>query len=58
MERTLTRDEALKRLRGLASDRDRERAHVAADDVLCQLLLTLGYGDVVKAWIDIEKWYS
>lgn len=54
---TLTPGQALQMLRELSLDTDTEHAHVAADDVLCCLLLHLGHGDVVDAYTDIEKWF-
>jgi hypothetical protein len=32
--------------------------HVEADEVLCELLISLGYEDVVEEYRKIEKWYS
>jgi hypothetical protein len=32
--------------------------HVDADIVLCELLISLGYEDVVDEYRKIEKWYS
>ena len=37
---------------------DQELAHVYADDVLCSLLRSLGYNDIVDAYDEIGKWYS
>ena len=37
---------------------DPEAAHSEADEVLCELLKTLGYENVVKAWQSVEKWYA
>lgn len=37
---------------------DPEAAHPLADEVLCDLLESLGYGDVVAAWRKIDKWYA
>lgn len=54
----MTREEALEELKVIAKDTDTEVAHVDADDVLCQLLSDLGYGDVVMAYRQIGKWYA
>ncbi len=35
-----------------------ESNHEYADDMLCQLLLELGYEDVVEAYKKVPKWYS
>jgi hypothetical protein len=37
---------------------DQESAHVKADEILCNLLRDAGYGDAVKAFEKIEKWYA
>ena len=54
----MTREEALETLKALAKDDDTEVAHIDADGVLCQLLLTLGYGDVVDEYHRVGKWYA
>lgn len=35
-----------------------EQDHVAADDLMCQLLTVLGYADAVQIFDDTPKWYS
>ena len=35
-----------------------EEDHVAADDLMCQLLTVLGYADAVQVFDDTPKWYS
>lgn len=37
---------------------DIESAHCGADNVLCDLLKTLGFEDVVQEYYKVEKWYS
>jgi hypothetical protein len=54
----MTRDEAIAKLKEAAKSVDTERAHVVADDVLCDLLTALGYEDVVAAWGKVDKWYA
>ena len=54
----MTRKEAIETLKTLAKDLDVEVAHKEADVVLCQLLFTLGYGDVVDEYHRIYKWYA
>lgn len=39
-------------------DYDLETAHEKADDVLCDLLRDLGYGEVVETYNEIPKEYS
>ena len=54
----MTREEAIKRLMALVESGDVEASHIEADDILCALLRSLGYEDVVAAWDDVEKWYA
>jgi hypothetical protein len=58
----MTREEALKALVDIQQEekksRDYEMTHVDADSVLCQLLFSLGYGDVVTEYQRINKWYA
>lgn len=38
--------------------KDIETTHIAADEVLCNLLTELGYQDIVDVYKEIRKWYS
>lgn len=53
-----TREDALNDLAKLARSNDTEGAHIDADDILCELLLELGYNDVVEAYNLVDKWYA
>ena len=33
-------------------------AHITADNLMCQLLRTLGYSEGVEIFENMEKWYS
>lgn len=57
-EGPMTRDKALIKLRKLQKNKKIEIAHYDADEVLCDLLETLGFKDVVREYHEIEKWYS
>lgn len=37
---------------------DSEADHYRADSLLCELLAEIGYGEVVKAWEKVGKWYA
>lgn len=37
---------------------DVEAAHCTADDIIIQLLLTLGFEKTVDAWSKVDKWYA
>jgi hypothetical protein len=57
----MTKEQIIVRLQELANnakDGDEEDAHREADIILCELLSTLGYKEVVDAYGEIEKWYA
>lgn len=54
----MTRDEAITKLKELQKQWDPEKNHGIADDILCDLLRSLGYGDVVDEWDKVDKWYA
>lgn len=54
----MTREEALKKLKESQDNGDIEWAHGDADDVLCELLESLGYEDVVAEYKRVDKWYA
>jgi hypothetical protein len=51
----MTRETAIEELVKCKSEYDTETAHSIADVVLCQLLIALGYDDVVKEYRAIDK---
>ena len=57
-EGPMTRDKALIKLRKLQKNENIELAHCGADHVLCDLLGTLAFNDVVQEYHKIKKWYS
>lgn len=40
------------------SNLDIEMAHSDAGDALCDLLVHLGFTDVVEEWKRVDKWYA
>jgi hypothetical protein len=50
-QRYLIKMQALQSRKGVVS------THEAADDVLCQLLIELGYTDIVIEFVKLDKWY-
>lgn len=52
------REDAIEELRKWQKSDDEEAAHINADGVLCDLLISLGYEDVVNEWEKVDKWYS
>lgn len=37
---------------------DEELFHIKADELICKLLIELGYGQGVEVFLDTPKWYS
>lgn len=62
MSKTVLPDERATRAIGLLKDlqsyQDIERAHIDADEVLCNLLRELNFDDVVEEWLKVDRWYS
>lgn len=56
----MTGQEAIAELNELVklSAGDQEAAHSRGDEVLCELLTSIGYDDVVEVWNKINKWYA
>lgn len=51
-------DEYAKKLKEANAKFDIEAGHSRADDLLCELLMKLGYVKVVDAFKAVEKWYA
>lgn len=54
----MTREEAISALKKAQRKLDEEATHVEADEVLCSLLRSIGYHDVVDEWDLVPKWYA
>ena len=56
----MTKEEALEKLAEFKKESEvyMEEAHIHADEVLCQFLTSLGYGDVAQAFDEFPKWYA
>lgn len=52
------REDVIRRLKEEHNSRDTEASHYAADEILCDLLNSLGYHDVVEDYKAIDKWYA
>ena len=50
--------DAVKELIELQSETDTETAHILADDVLCDMLESLGFHEVVTEYQKIAKWHA
>lgn len=51
----ITDAEAAARIQAVSTDT--EAGHSNADDILCELLESLGYTKTVEAFKNLEKWY-
>jgi hypothetical protein len=54
----MKRKEAINQLREIQEIANFEIAHRMADDILCRLLVSLGYADVVAEYNKVGKWYD
>lgn len=54
----LAKELAMRQLHKCQCNMDAVEAHIAADQILCNLLVGLGYSDVVEKWRKVNKWYS
>ncbi len=45
-------------MQSIAEDQDIEKRHGDADDNLCDLLMDLGYGDIVRIYKSFDKWHA
>lgn len=53
----MTKEEVIARLKALHNG-DPEESHTEGDRILCDLLVSLGYKEVVEEWKKIDKWYA
>lgn len=53
----MTPKEAADKMREMVAGDDVEMGHREADDLLCQILTELGYGECAKVFDDMVKWY-
>ena len=56
----LTQSQAMfeERMAKIAKGGDAEKAHKAADELMCGVLETIGYGDAIKIFREMQRWYS
>ena len=54
----MTPDEFRVRMQEIEENDDIEYAHSEADDLMCSLLEKLGYGEGVRVFSFMDKWYS
>ena len=54
----MTSKQAIIKLRKKCFTGDTESDHCEADNILCELLRSLGCGDVVDLYKQVDKWFS
>lgn len=54
----MTPEDFAAQMRALAADRDIEKTHGLADDLLCEVLRVHGYGEGVDVFDAMDKWYG
>lgn len=54
----ISREEAIEKLKEQQNNEDTEVAHSIADTILCRLLESLEYSDVIREYDKVEKWYA
>lgn len=51
-------EEFVRRMEEIASDSDREGRHIDADNLMCDLLISLGYKEGIEKFIHMHKWHA
>lgn len=54
----MDRQQAIDRLKEQQGSGDIEAAHIIADEIICQLLISLGYEDVIAEYNKFYLWYA
>lgn len=54
----ITPNEFLEGMKQIAEIDDTERSHIEMDELMCKLLVSLGYEDGVEVFKNAIKWYS
>lgn len=55
---TMTPEQFDENMRKLLAHYDAEEAHREADNLMCELLRSLGYGEGVQAFLESTRWYA
>jgi len=51
-------ENAIRAMKECIDNGDTEVAHGNADDLLCNLLVELGYKKVIDVYNEVDKWYA
>lgn len=57
-ETQMTKEEFKNKMQAIADKRDTEGGHIEADDLMCELLKGLGYGEGVEIFEGMDRWYA
>lgn len=58
MPEPMTPEQFAQEMWRLAQTRGAEERHMEADNLICDLLKALGYGEGIKVFLDMVKWYA
>ena len=58
LKEKIIKDEAIQKLKIEGDNSCREMGHVNADNILCEVLISLGYKDVITEYHKIKKWFA
>ncbi len=58
MKTPIREDQAILDAKEIIEEYDTESSHSKLDDLLCDVLDSLGYEALVKVYKDADKWYS
>ena len=54
----MTKEKFKNKMQAIADIRDTEGRHIEADELMCEALDDLGYGEGVEIFVSMEKWYA
>ena len=54
----MTPEEFAQRMQEISEYESVQASHIAGDDLMCELLEDLGYGDGVQIFYNMDKWYA
>ena len=55
----MTKEQALQQMQRLVDEgADTEGDHMDADRILCEFLKTLGHGDLVDVYDELDRWFA
>jgi len=57
-KKRMTKEEFAEKMIEIRDEGDIESRHGHADDLMCKLLESMGYGEGVKIFYDMVKWYA